>query len=120
PVEQGLAVPVAVAGGGPQGAVREGTVLAAGLARPGGDGTLAVPDAPAWRVALAAAGTSSAGTASEGTPSAGTSFAGTSAAGTAAAGSLESLALVPCPQARAPLAPGQRRIAVRAAGLNFR
>ncbi|KJS51839.1 hypothetical protein VM98_34970, partial [Streptomyces rubellomurinus subsp. indigoferus] len=110
PVGQAVAVPVALAAGGPQGALREGTVLGARLARPGGDGTLAVPDAPAWLLDVAAAGTSSAGT----------SFAGTSSAGTAAAGTLEGLALVPLPQALAPLAPGQLRIAVRAAGLNFR
>ncbi|KJS51739.1 hypothetical protein VM98_35510, partial [Streptomyces rubellomurinus subsp. indigoferus] len=58
------------------------------LARPGGDGTLPVPDAPAWRLDLAAAGTSSAGTSSEGTSSPGPSFGGTSSAGTAAGGTL--------------------------------
>jgi acyl transferase domain-containing protein/NADPH:quinone reductase-like Zn-dependent oxidoreductase/acyl carrier protein len=35
-------------------------------------------------------------------------------------GTLDALALVPCPQAAAPLTTGQVRIAVRAAGLNFR
>ena len=35
-------------------------------------------------------------------------------------GTLDALALVPCPQAAAPLAAGQVRVAVRAAGLNFR
>ncbi|MER7008813.1 type I polyketide synthase, partial [Dactylosporangium sp. NPDC000555] len=35
-------------------------------------------------------------------------------------GSLDRLALVPCPEANAPLAEGQVRLAVRAAGLNFR
>ena len=35
-------------------------------------------------------------------------------------GTLDGLALVPCPQAAAPLAAGQVRVAVRAAGLNFR
>src|SRR3984885_6035941 len=35
-------------------------------------------------------------------------------------GSLDGLALVPCPQQADPLAPGQVRVAVRAAGLNFR
>ena len=35
-------------------------------------------------------------------------------------GTLDALALVPCPEASAPLAAGQVRIAVRAAGLNFR
>ena len=36
------------------------------------------------------------------------------------AGTLDGLALAPCPQAAAPLAAGQVRVAVRAAGLNFR
>jgi NADPH:quinone reductase-like Zn-dependent oxidoreductase/acyl carrier protein len=35
-------------------------------------------------------------------------------------GTLDGLALVPCPQAAAPLRPGQVRVGVRAAGLNFR
>ena len=35
-------------------------------------------------------------------------------------GTLEGLALVGCPQAAAPLGAGQVRVAVRAAGLNFR
>jgi candicidin polyketide synthase FscE len=35
-------------------------------------------------------------------------------------GTLDNLAMVPCPRAAAPLGPGQVRIAVRAAGLNFR
>ncbi|WP_308114181.1 type I polyketide synthase [Streptomyces brasiliscabiei] len=35
-------------------------------------------------------------------------------------GTLENLALVPCPQASAPLAPGQVRLSVRASGVNFR
>ncbi|EST35181.1 hypothetical protein N566_17825, partial [Streptomycetaceae bacterium MP113-05] len=35
-------------------------------------------------------------------------------------GSLENLALLPAPEAEAPLQPGQVRLAVRAAGLNFR
>ncbi|MEV4434433.1 type I polyketide synthase [Streptomyces sp. NPDC049585] len=37
-----------------------------------------------------------------------------------AKGSLDGLALVPCPEAAAPLAPGQVRIRVQAAGVNFR
>jgi NADPH:quinone reductase-like Zn-dependent oxidoreductase/NADP-dependent 3-hydroxy acid dehydrogenase YdfG/acyl carrier protein len=36
------------------------------------------------------------------------------------AGTLENLALLPCPQASAPLAPGQVRLSVRASGINFR
>ncbi|MFE9425685.1 type I polyketide synthase [Kitasatospora sp. NPDC006697] len=39
---------------------------------------------------------------------------------TAEPGTLEGLALLPAPQALAPLAPGQVRVAVRAAGLNFK
>ncbi|OLE25444.1 MAG: hypothetical protein AUG49_10780 [Catenulispora sp. 13_1_20CM_3_70_7] len=39
---------------------------------------------------------------------------------TAAAGTLDGLALLPCPEAAAPLGPGQIRVSVRAAGLNFR
>ncbi|MHA7962071.1 type I polyketide synthase [Streptomyces sp. L500] len=35
-------------------------------------------------------------------------------------GTVDNLALTPCPEAAAPLEPGQVRIAVRAAGLNFR
>ena len=38
----------------------------------------------------------------------------------AGGGTLDGLALVPCPEAGAPLAAGQVRVAVRAAGLNFR
>ena len=38
----------------------------------------------------------------------------------AGGGTLDGLALVPCPQAAEPLAAGQVRVAVRAAGLNFR
>jgi acyl transferase domain-containing protein/NADPH:quinone reductase-like Zn-dependent oxidoreductase/acyl carrier protein len=38
----------------------------------------------------------------------------------ASGGTLDSLALVPCPEAAGPLAAGQVRVAVRAAGLNFR
>jgi acyl transferase domain-containing protein/NADPH:quinone reductase-like Zn-dependent oxidoreductase/NAD(P)-dependent dehydrogenase (short-subunit alcohol dehydrogenase family)/acyl carrier protein len=38
----------------------------------------------------------------------------------AGGGTLDELALVPCPQAAAPLGAGQVRVAVRAAGLNFR
>ena len=53
-------------------------------------GTLAVPDAPAWRLDCPVKGT------------------------------LDSLTLVPHPAAAGPLAAGQVRVAVRAAGLNFR
>ncbi|MGW4060036.1 SDR family NAD(P)-dependent oxidoreductase [Amycolatopsis sp. NPDC004747] len=50
----------------------------------------AVPDAPGWRLDVASKGT------------------------------LENLAPVPCPEVWAPLGPGQIRVAVRAAGVNFR
>jgi len=40
--------------------------------------------------------------------------------GSTAAGTLEHLALLPCPEIVEPLQPGQVRVAVRAAGLNFR
>jgi NADPH:quinone reductase-like Zn-dependent oxidoreductase len=56
----------------------------------GGAGVLAVPQAGAWRL------------------------------GMTARGSLDGLVLAPCPQADGPLGAGQVRIAVRAAGLNFR
>ncbi|MBB5792192.1 type I polyketide synthase [Streptomyces caelestis] len=39
---------------------------------------------------------------------------------TAGKGTLENLALLPCPEASAPLAPGQVRLSVRASGINFR
>uniref|UniRef100_UPI00403FFCE7 SDR family NAD(P)-dependent oxidoreductase n=1 Tax=Streptomyces sp. TG1A-60 TaxID=3129111 RepID=UPI00403FFCE7 len=39
---------------------------------------------------------------------------------TAGKGTLENLALLPCPEASAPLAPGHVRLSVRAAGINFR
>ncbi|KJS51842.1 hypothetical protein VM98_34955, partial [Streptomyces rubellomurinus subsp. indigoferus] len=60
-----LAVPVALAAGEPQAALREGTVLAPRLARPGGDATFAVEDAPACRLDVVDAGRSSAGTSVE-------------------------------------------------------
>ncbi|HEV2636978.1 MAG TPA: SDR family NAD(P)-dependent oxidoreductase [Actinocrinis sp.] len=54
-----------------------------------GTDLLAVPDEPAWRIGLSGAG------------------------------AVDGLALLPAPDALAPLGPGQVRIAVRAAGLNF-
>ena len=63
-------------------------VLAPRLARAAG--TLALPDAPPWRLDCPVKGT------------------------------LDSLTLVPHPAAAGPLAAGQVRVAVRAAGLNFR
>ena len=75
----------------PQLAVRGGEVLAARLARPGGDGALTPPTAgQGWRLDVATRGT------------------------------LENLALVASDEGQRPLAQGEVRVAVRAAGLNFR
>jgi acyl transferase domain-containing protein/NADPH:quinone reductase-like Zn-dependent oxidoreductase/acyl carrier protein len=75
----------------PQLAVRGGGVLAARLARAGSDGRLAVPaGGEAWRLDMGSEGT------------------------------LESLGLVAAPEALRPLQPGEVRVGVRAAGLNFR
>ena len=84
------AVPAALAGGETQLVLRHGTAYAARLERTGSGDELAIPDAPAWRL------------------------------DTTGAGSLDNLALLPDPDATAPLLPGQVRIAVRAIGLNFR
>jgi NADPH:quinone reductase-like Zn-dependent oxidoreductase/acyl carrier protein len=80
----------ALASGEPEVAVRDGGVLARRLSRPAG--ALVPPRGGVpWRLAVTEQGT------------------------------LESLALVACPEAAAaPLAAGQVRVAVRAAGLNFR
>ncbi|WP_305847279.1 SDR family NAD(P)-dependent oxidoreductase [Micromonospora sp. KC207] len=85
-------LPAALAAGEPQVAVRAGTVHVPRLVRhrPRPDGPLTPPAGAAWRLAAGGEGT------------------------------LEGLALVPAPDAEAPLAPGQVRIAVRAAGVNFR
>jgi len=75
----------------PQYSIRDGVVHVARLLRPDAHGELLPPpDAPAWRLDLREHGT------------------------------LESLTLAEAPDATAPLAPGQVRMAVRAAGLNFR
>ncbi|WP_444546167.1 SDR family NAD(P)-dependent oxidoreductase [Streptomyces mashuensis] len=85
------ALPAALATGEPQVAVRRGTVHAPRLARiPTSGGLLPPADEPAWRMDIHDKGT------------------------------LENLTLVPCPEATEPLAPGEVRVAVRAAGLNFR
>ncbi|WP_189939301.1 SDR family NAD(P)-dependent oxidoreductase, partial [Streptomyces sulfonofaciens] len=83
--------------GEPQLAVRDGLVLAPRLVRARTDTALAVPAAAdgagpagAWRVDMPQKG------------------------------ALDNLALVACPDATAPLDPGQVRVGVRAAGLNFR
>ncbi|WP_201776547.1 type I polyketide synthase [Allosalinactinospora lopnorensis] len=72
-------------------ALRHGIPYAPRVARVAADGVLLPPpDCSAWRLDVTSGGT------------------------------LENLALLPCPEATAPLAPGQVRIAVRAAGVNFR
>ncbi|GAB2609851.1 hypothetical protein GCM10027168_48580 [Streptomyces capparidis] len=74
-----------------QAAIRGGEVLVPRLARAASGGALAPPAGePAWRL------------------------------DTTGSGTLEGLALVPAPEAAAPLAPGRIRVAVRAAGVNFR
>ncbi|MEV8410939.1 acyltransferase domain-containing protein, partial [Streptomyces niveus] len=74
----------------PQLAVRAGLSRTPMLVAPETDETLTPPAAAAWRLDVTEAGT------------------------------LENLALLPAPGATAPLAPGEIRVAVRAAGLNFR
>ncbi|WP_229076722.1 type I polyketide synthase [Actinoplanes sp. DH11] len=77
--------------GEPQLAVRSGALFAPRLARGAAAGVLVPPaGTPAWRLTGARRGT------------------------------LDALALVPCPEVLEPLAPGHVRVAVRAAGLNFR
>ncbi|WP_405773471.1 SDR family NAD(P)-dependent oxidoreductase [Streptomyces sp. NBC_01538] len=77
--------------GEPQFAVRAGSPIVPRLARSGRAGTLTPPPGePAWRL------------------------------DTTGGGSLDGLALVPSPEASAPLAADEVRVAVRAAGLNFR
>ncbi|WP_405716141.1 type I polyketide synthase [Streptomyces xanthophaeus] len=86
------ALPQAVAAGGePQLALRQGVAYAPRLTRTHASGALTAPEGTAaWRLDIPEKG------------------------------SLDRLALVPAPQAAAPLGPGQVRIEVRAAGLNFR
>ncbi|RKR91915.1 acyl transferase domain-containing protein [Micromonospora pisi] len=74
----------------PQLAIRLGRLFAPRLSRGTGAGVLAPPAGTAWRMDVGAVGT------------------------------LDGLAVVPCPQVLEPLGPGQVRVAVRAAGLNFR
>ncbi|MDA3647921.1 type I polyketide synthase [Saccharopolyspora indica] len=80
----------AVATGEPQLVIRGGEVLAARLARHDAAGGLTPPDAAAWRLDIPTTGT------------------------------FDNLVLAECPEVLAPLGPGQVRVAVRAAGLNFR
>ncbi|MBH1938885.1 SDR family NAD(P)-dependent oxidoreductase [Streptomyces sp. AV19] len=85
------ALPRLLAGDEPQLALREGRVLTPRLARGIPSGTLVPPPGTrAWHLDLTGGGT------------------------------VDDLALTPFPEAAAPLAPGQVRVAVRAAGLNFR
>ncbi|QFZ19215.1 type I polyketide synthase [Saccharothrix syringae] len=86
-VDDPALLPVAVAGGEPQVAVRSGALRVPRLARP--SGALAADGEP-WRLDVTAQGT------------------------------LDHLALVPARDAAAALEPAQVRVAVRAAGLNFR
>ncbi|WP_394831085.1 SDR family NAD(P)-dependent oxidoreductase [Pendulispora rubella] len=74
----------------PQLALRDGQLLVPRLARPRGPDALVPPPAPAWRLDIPSKGT------------------------------LESLALISYPEATAPLPHGHVRVAVHAAGLNFR
>jgi polyketide synthase 12 len=85
------ALPAAAALGEPQLALRGGEVYAARLARAAsGPGLIPPSGTTAWRLDVTSRGT------------------------------LENLALLPCPEASAPLDPGQVRVAVRAAGVNFK
>jgi NADPH:quinone reductase-like Zn-dependent oxidoreductase/NADP-dependent 3-hydroxy acid dehydrogenase YdfG/acyl carrier protein len=84
------ALPAAAAAGEPQVALRAGEAHVPRLSRVVSEGALTPPDAPAWRLDAPVKGT------------------------------IEGLELVPCPEATAPLGPGQVRIAMRAGGLNFR
>ncbi|MFJ2774484.1 SDR family NAD(P)-dependent oxidoreductase, partial [Streptomyces sp. NPDC087300] len=88
--ESALAVPAALASGEPQAAVRAGQVTVPRLARASAGGLLTPPAEGAWRLDVKAYD------------------------------SLDELALVAHPEATAPLAPGDVRIAVRAAGLDLR
>ncbi|MFC8130325.1 SDR family NAD(P)-dependent oxidoreductase [Streptomyces sp. NPDC057302] len=88
--ESAIAVPAALASGEPQSAVRAGLVTQPRLTRATTDQLLPEPTDGPWRLDVDARG------------------------------SLDDLALVPHPEATAPLAPGDVRIAVRAAGLDFR
>ncbi|MFF3444589.1 SDR family NAD(P)-dependent oxidoreductase [Streptosporangium sp. NPDC002721] len=93
-VEEGLSSPVlagVLMSGEPQVAVRDGRVRAPRLAAlTSGAGLLPPPGEVAWRL------------------------------GSRAKGSLDALELLPFPEAAGPLGAGQVRVAVRAAGVNFR
>lgn len=88
----GRALRAAVASGEPEFAVRGDTVLVPRLARAAADETLTPPgDGTPWRLSVAGE-----------------------------RGTFDDLSLVPSPEAARDLAPGEVRIEVRAAGLNFR
>ncbi|MGI5336449.1 SDR family NAD(P)-dependent oxidoreductase [Streptomyces sp. CA-181903] len=85
------ALPAALASEEPESALRNGRLLIPRLARAASGRSLEPPrDGSAWRLDVTSKGT------------------------------LENLALVPAPEAAGPPGPGQVRIAVRAAGMNFR
>ncbi|MFG2819819.1 type I polyketide synthase [Kitasatospora sp. NPDC048365] len=84
------ALPAALAADEPQLALRAGEVLVPRLVRDHRDGLLDLAGRDTWRL------------------------------DTETPGSLDSLAALPAPEARRPLAAGEVRLAVRAAGLNFR
>ena len=85
------AVPAALATGEPQVSIRDGAPHAARLVRAGtAGGVLSAPKDGHWRLDVVDKGT------------------------------LENLALLPCPEVAGPLPDGHVRIAVRAAGVNFR
>ncbi|MGW0811619.1 polyketide synthase dehydratase domain-containing protein, partial [Nonomuraea sp. NPDC002799] len=83
-------VEAAVSTNEPQVAVRDGRLLAPRVVGMTGSGLLPVPAGESWRL------------------------------GTKSAGTIDNLAFVPNESARRPLEPGEVRIAIRAAGLNFR
>ncbi|MFD3573459.1 type I polyketide synthase [Streptomyces sp. NPDC058644] len=89
--ESARALPAALAGDEPQAAVRAGRVTVPRLTRATADAPLTPPAEGPWRLDIRRP-----------------------------RGTLDDLALVPHPEATAPLAPGDVRIAVRAAGLNLR
>ncbi|MEU3743548.1 SDR family NAD(P)-dependent oxidoreductase [Streptomyces sp. NPDC032198] len=84
------ALPAALAAGEPQLAVRGGDLLVPRLGRAADGGALIPPAGEYWRLDVTEPGT------------------------------FESLALLPAPERSAPLGPTEIRVAVRAAGLNFR
>lgn len=84
------ALGAALCTGEPQLALRAGTASVPRLVRAGPQAGLPMPDSASWRLA------------------------------TVRAGSLDGLTLEPCPDADTPLESGQLRVAVRAAGVNFR